>query len=272
MQILGYGFIMPIYCWIHLASSHTAAAGCKNRAREITIRKTTALATLPVSICIGYIIPSILMSLPFRSTVTKQWFGGLWQGFPLWISTCQLLLGILYPKFIIQTQDCMLHPPISSTPKYQSESTHLLSSTRILQTNLLLQTYDFALVASAFCHLIPLTLTTCNYFLPFLFSPHHHSLLILTRVFIPPPFWSQKQMKPTAMAIHHFLQYDQYIGSSAAFIWAMTLNTNSRKRATWKEVMKLWSWSMGMIILAGPGGAVVWLLRERDLRIILEEA
>ncbi|TGO10185.1 hypothetical protein BTUL_0142g00240 [Botrytis tulipae] len=269
MQILGYGFIMPIYCCVHLVSSHTAAAGGKNRAREITVRKITALATLPVSICIGYIIPSILISLPFRSTVTKQWFGGLWQGFPVWISTCQLLLGILYPKFMFQPQNRVLHPPTSfSTLKNQNKDTRLLSPPQIQQTILLLQTYNFALTVSTFCHFLPLTLTTCNYFLPFLFPPHHHSLLTFPRIFIPPPFWSQRPMETMAMAIHHFLQYDQYIGSSAAFTWAMTLNTNSREQGTWREAVKLRIWSLGISILTGPGGAVVWLLRERDLRIV----
>lgn len=72
MQILGHGVVIPIYCNTHLATSYTATAVGKNMAREITLRKNTSLATLSISICIGYVIPLILITLPFRSKVTKQ--------------------------------------------------------------------------------------------------------------------------------------------------------------------------------------------------------
>jgi len=68
---------MPIYCCIHMDTSYTATAVGKNMAREITLRKNIALATLSISICIGYMIPPILITLPFRSKVTKQWSGGV---------------------------------------------------------------------------------------------------------------------------------------------------------------------------------------------------
>ncbi|KAF7947450.1 hypothetical protein EAE96_008538 [Botrytis aclada] len=95
MQILGYGFIMPIYTSVHLSTSPTAIPENKPKhpASAIRIRQNTPLTTLPTSIAIGYILPTILMALPFNSTVTKQWFGGLWQGFPVWIVVVQGLGG-----------------------------------------------------------------------------------------------------------------------------------------------------------------------------------
>ncbi|TEY73579.1 hypothetical protein BOTCAL_0076g00110 [Botryotinia calthae] len=67
-----------------------------------------------------------------------------------------------------------------------------------------------------------------------------------------------------AMAINHFLQYDQYIGSSAAFIWAISLNMNSKEEVTGRKAVMLWILSLGISVFA-----VVWLLREKDLRVIL---
>jgi len=78
-------------------------------------------------------------------------------------------------------------------------------------------------------------------------------------------------MPNMAIGILNFFQYDQYVGSTAAIVWAATLWVKARKQAM---SLKNWLWLAGEIfgisILAGPGAAFVYLLWNRDELILGE--
>lgn len=94
-------------------------------------------------------------------------------------------------------------------------------------------------------------------------------MLNLRDVFLPPAFYSRAHMKNMAIGIQNFFQYDQYVGSGAALVWAVTLNCNSRKgRMTWRHCISLLGEILGVGLIAGPGGALVSLMWNRDERIM----
>jgi len=76
-----------------------------------------------------------------------------------------------------------------------------------------------------------------------------------------------------AQGAQNFLQYDQYIGSTAAITWAIALHYNSTggsmstHRWAWL-VLEVWcvSW------ISGPAGALVTLMWNRDERIIEDDS
>lgn len=70
MQSIGYGFIMPLYGIFHLLTSRTAGRVDRTLAQAIRVPDLTVLKTLPWSLTIGYIIPTILMAIPLQSNKT----------------------------------------------------------------------------------------------------------------------------------------------------------------------------------------------------------
>ena len=68
---------------------------------------------------------------------------------------------------------------------------------------------------------------------------------------------------------HGFFQYDQYVGSTAVIIWAMTLRFNVRgKSMSARQWVQLASEVVGYVMVAGPTGALVMLLWIRDIEAI----
>lgn len=98
MNMFGYGFIMPIYGIVHLLSSSTATKFGPLLVTNLRPRDLTALEKLPLSIFLGYVVPTVLMCLPFPSPVLHQWLGGFWQGFPVWVTLLQYTFGWLHRR------------------------------------------------------------------------------------------------------------------------------------------------------------------------------
>jgi hypothetical protein len=77
---------MPIYAIVHLLCSPTAANMTPEVAQNTRPLSADLLEGLVTSMILGYIIPTVLMAIPFSSPVLHQWLGGLWQGYPVWVS------------------------------------------------------------------------------------------------------------------------------------------------------------------------------------------
>jgi hypothetical protein len=79
-------------------------------------------------------------------------------------------------------------------------------------------------------------------------------------------------MPNMAVGILNFFQYDQYIGSTAAIIWAVALHVKARKRAM---SLESWLWLAGEIfgisVVAGPGAALVSLIWNRDELVLSDD-
>ena len=255
MQGLGYGFAMPLYAISHLLISPTATPASPVLAHAVLMRDVLFVKTLVPSIMLGYVLPSILMAIPLFSPILHQWLGGLWQGFPVWISLLQYAWKFRNLRFdpTIREDD----PPLNDD--------RTTASDRIKEVKALHGAYFFAFGVSAATHLTTFGIFGARQLFPLLFSPE----LNFGDVLLPPMFYSCAHMKNMAIGIQNFFQYDQYVGSTAALVWAMTLHCNSRKeKMTWRQ----WMWLSGKILwatmIAGPGGALASLMWDRDMRVI----
>lgn len=259
MQGLGYGFVMPIYAISHLLTSGTAIRVGPALADAVRTQDLIYLESLISSIIVGYILPTVLMVFPLSSAVLHQWFGGLWQGFPIWVELLQYIrrtrhriMGIL-----VDGNDAFSnHKPLS--PSHRTKEIKTLHGA-----------YLFAFALSALTQWTTFGIIWCRDLFPSLISP----TLTFRDVFVPPVFYSHAPMRSMAIAIHNFFQYDQYVGSAAAIAWAIALHCNSR--ATPMR-LKHWCWLVGEVLsaslIAGPAGALVSLMWNRDERIISNDS
>ena len=125
--------------------------------------------------------------------------------------------------------------------------------------------YIFAFGISAATHLTTFGIFGARQLFPSIFS----SELNFGDVLLPPMFYSRAHMKNMAIGIQKFFQYDQYVGSTAALVWAVTLHCNSRKeKMTWRLWMWLSARIVGATMISGPGGALALLMWNRDMRVI----
>ena len=94
---------------------------------------------------------------------------------------------------------------------------------------LLSRVYSFAFICCVASQLGPLMVTLAVAVCPAVFPPHLRAAWAVTEVFAPPPFYTSETMRSMGAAMHGFFQYDQYVGSTAAVIWASALYVNSRR-------------------------------------------
>lgn len=247
MQGLGYGFTMPLYGIAHLLTSKTTGKFCQGFAEALKITNLQFLEDLPVALIVGYFLPTILMAFPLPSNSVHQWLAGLWQGFPVWVLLVQWIL--------------------SHVRKFWGKT--LLPGSRIENRHLLHGAYMFAFSSTCITHVCTLATITARRFFPSMFSPLAQETLTFSKVFIPPYFRDPGPMESMASGIHNFFQYDQYIGSTAALAWAAAISLASKKDGL---VLSEWVWLVkelvGVGVIAGPAGALVALMCNRDERLL----
>lgn len=268
-QFPGYAFTMPLYALAHLHCSRTALNDPRSLAKEVRPREIIFLRTLVPSIVLGYLIPTVLMCLPF-SWFVHQWIAALWQGFPLWVFTLQYILGFAYRRF---------GPNFGSVSRGMATTISLEQSSVVheqplggdhtLEMNALNTVYLFSIGVSTFTHLATVSLVLSRILFPKLFSKFALEALSFQQVFLPPASYLSLPMKSMGVAILNFFQYDQYVGAVATVTWAMILwchsqRSGNRRRGFVKQMGK----TLVISILAGPGTAFVALVWDRDLRLI----
>ncbi|KAI1103759.1 hypothetical protein F4804DRAFT_216143 [Jackrogersella minutella] len=266
MQATSYGGTMPLYALLHLITSPAAEDAGPALLEAVPTSELSELWALPQAFMLGYVLPAVLMSVPLFSNPVHQWFGGLWQGSPIFSMFLQKLLAFRFerhppPRAVCDSQK--LSPSNSKQSSTNSQSSILLA--RAQERDLLTRAYVFAFIWCVVSQLVPLILIMAVRFCPSVFPSGLHEAWTIYNVFVPPPFWSIKQMKSMATGMHDFFLYDQYVGSTAAVIWSFALYLNSREmseRIT--DWVKLGLALAALLVVSGPAGACVWLMWERD--------
>ncbi|KAI1454018.1 hypothetical protein F4805DRAFT_338317 [Annulohypoxylon moriforme] len=271
MQATSYGGTMPIYAMIHLITSPAAQESGPLLLEATASSKLSELWALPQAFTLGYVIPAVLMSVPLFSNTVHQWFGGLWQGSPIFSMLIAKLLAVGFarnpPSQDISDNKKLSHlspkqqPPTSP----QSPVSLVRGQEKAQEKELLAKAYLFAFAWCVVSQLIPLILILAVHIYPSAFPSQLREAWTIFNVFMPPPFWSTEKMESMATGMHDFFLYDQYVGSTAAIVWTFGLYLNSRttpiKIADWA---KLVSTIVALSVLTGPAGAAVWLMWERD--------
>ena len=207
------------------------------------------------------------MAIPFRSHVLHQWLGGLWQGYPVWVSLIHYGIKVVRSRRANKSNEPK--PPDTTTANGTGTRSY---AARIDEEMALHRAYLFAFAVSASTNIVTFSiLASCKLFSS-LFPSHILTALTLKSVFIPPPFWSRAPMPNMAVGILNFFQYDQYVGSTAAIVWAVALRIKARKQAM---SLESWLWLAGEIsgiaFVAGPGAALVSLVWNRDEMVLNDD-
>jgi len=246
MQIFGYGNIMPIYACLHLFTSPAATADTA-AIRPRSLAPVGLDAVVP-AFGIGYLIPSCLFAYPFASGALRQWLVVLWQGFP------HNVVGWQYLFSRMPTGRSYSAPPEARS---WSRDYRALSDV-----------YDFAFRVGAAAQILVYAILAAAYLIPSVFPVALADTLTFGDVFVPGHFHSHRKMDSLGSAMHTMFLYDQYAGSVAALIWAVTLYVTSTgkpvtARLTWDVVR----WSL----LAGPAGALVRVIQLRDRVLLVDD-
>ncbi|KAB5540309.1 hypothetical protein GE09DRAFT_253672 [Coniochaeta sp. 2T2.1] len=248
MQLLGYGVIIPLYGIVHLLTSPASAA---NNEQQTRIANLEDLEAFPLALFVAYIVPAILMSIPVLSDPTRQWFGAVWQGVPIWSTVWQKIF-------------------VAYLRRNNRRGFAASTNARGRERRLLGRVYRFAFAACLVGQLVPLAIIAAARLCPSLFPPGVADVLTFWDVFVPPPFWTGEKMKDMASGIHGFFQYDQYVGSLGAVTWAVALYVKARGGLGMRDWVRLGVGLVGLGVVAGPIGVVVWLIWCREEKLLSE--
>ncbi|KAK8093494.1 FAD-dependent monooxygenase [Apiospora hydei] len=184
IQYCGYFVTMPIYCYVYLLSS-------SSQSRSTTV-SATAARMIPISTLVGYVFPTVVMSLSsLHSGQSRQVAVAFWQNFPVWVATIQWAL--MWGSSSMPTAD-------DAPSKAASHSTNMAFG------NVLSRIYRAVALISGLMHvagLVPIVLAT---FFPehlIALSPMHLDSSTLQSLqggnfFLPPKWDSRAQI--TGMA------------------------------------------------------------------------
>ncbi|KAK5946107.1 hypothetical protein PMZ80_000247 [Knufia obscura] len=199
IQSCGMALTSPAYLLLHLYTSGTITSPSPS---DLEIPES-ALRALPYSISLGFIAPTIAMSLPSPAYLTHQqkiYAVLIWQLFPLWT---QLIQSILQNTVFASTST-------STSPKRQIKS--------------LRRVYKFALYLSTHCHIAAGSFSAATVLFPGLFSAHAREQLAPLHIFVPPnPFMASTKVSGLAEGAFWFLQFDLLISGVAYWVWGLTV-------------------------------------------------
>ena len=209
------------------------------------------LMGIPVSMVIGYVLPTILMSLPAPSILDhdlKQKLMTFWQFFPIWVSVVQAVVPYLLPSF---------------EKANGASSIHLPRSMRVLYAGLL--------TTAGFGQASTMAAMAMSKLFPGLFAPEFVGVFDPFRVFVPSAISPSTKMASIGAGTHLLLQYDQLIGSMSMALWSTVLFINTFRSGTTKQsVALIIVGGIIMMALTGPLGYVTTCIWARDELIAAE--
>ena len=253
---MSFAISTPVYLFIHLLTSPISKPFTSAHGSSALFVSTYDLTIIPISVTLGYIIPSLLTIFPACSPTafpTHQYLVAFWQAFPLWTMlvqwalklVCTLILG---PDTAAKTE---------KSPQTAASTTYLNYASRV---------YTFVLV---FCMATHLPAVVLSLLPPDIIPKSMPALAYFVRpsftsTFIPPLPLGQP-IKDLADGVHVFLLWDMYIGSAAGLLWAVVLYQNAYREmqptaSNMSLAMKVIIWT----VLGGPVTAWTIVMWERD--------
>ncbi|EOD44034.1 putative fad binding domain protein [Neofusicoccum parvum UCRNP2] len=229
-QLMGIGKIAPLY---YLVSLFTSNSPLYTRTTGRSIPASVAKALLP-ALCIGYVIPTILMFLPYDDLATQQNRIAFWQPFPIYVAAL---------TFGISSLICLVDPG-------QPLDLELFE----LKDVLALQAgYAFAFFATAATHISAVFYILAN------------SSTSISEVFFnlprPGAAWGE-----VANPVFVFFKYDMLLCFAAVFVWCLYSILELRRTGyiTSEQAVKAAAVTTAAQLVVGPGAAYsgVWAWRE----------
>lgn len=247
VAIIGYACVAPLWFALHLWLSPTATSP---KDYQLIVDVPVKLAIAPISILVGFGLPSLLMCLPAPNVVsfeTKQTWTGIQQGWAIWIGITQ---------FILTTVAMILD---------QRASILTEADKRAKTIKYLRRAYAFAIISSASSHLAAWTLSLLAYAFPVLFSTTYLSQLQPAHIFVP--VWPFGPHKVTVLAdgALWFLQWDIAVGVTSTLLWGLALRVAAKQEKTTVLQFVIGAVKIGVVALVlGPCGTAAVALWARD--------
>ncbi|KAJ5563248.1 hypothetical protein N7535_008412 [Penicillium sp. DV-2018c] len=243
-QVLTFAFGIPLACAMQLGCSITAR---RPNADNIRVPRAV-LAILPIVFIVGFMGPTAAMSLPAPDVISvdmKQIAIAIWQPWPAYVS---ILSTVGY--FIL-------------SPFFANNQRASMSSLRWV--------YASAFVHASLTHIVAWTVSLATVIVPGLFAGSVRESLHPANIFIVALPWSGLTVNTLGDGVQVFLQWDYAIGTTGVLIWAISLY-----RVAHKQLLNTVAWPSLLLkvalltVLAGPVGAAVELIWERDELVFAE--
>lgn len=245
MQSIGFACIAPLWMILHLAKSPTVDG---EKVHDI-VANPVQIVLAPISVVIGYIVPSVVMCLAAPTTIsfeTKETWTAIQQGWPLWIYISQHLL-----TFLVQVAS-------EHDTGFEDEDIDLIRRRLRLA-------YGFGILSSASGHLISWFLSILAYVFPIIFNSSFANTIQPFKIFLPEPPFPPTKANTLGDGALWFLQWDLLIGSTSALLWALTLRTTAkREEATVPQLLGYSLIAGAIALVAGPAGCAVIAIWSRD--------
>lgn len=249
VQNAAYAVILPIYLALHLWTSPLTSS--KRLSHYLVDTPNTAAVF--GSMILGYVLPSIVMSLPAPSVISfdqKQVYIAIWQFFPVWVSLFQAILPHVLPN--VEEQ----HSAKSSTQQASN-------TMRVLYIGLL----TFAGIGQ----ISTASLLLVSKFFPVIFAPEFRGAFNPGKVFLPAAISPSTRMPSIGAGAHQLLQYDEYVGSAAMVFWGTVLFANTYRNLQCRQnVASLLAQGTAAMLLTGPLGYATACIWARDELVIAE--
>lgn len=206
---------------------------------------------MAISMILGYILPTVLMSLPAPSIIDhdlKQWLMAIWQFFPVWVSVVQGVVPYLLPRL----------GKAKAVPDAPT-----LRSMRVLYIGLI--------AAAGIGQISTMALMATSKFFSGLFAPEFAGVFNPSNVFLPAAVSPSIKMPSIGAGALLLFQYDHLIGSASMCLWSTVLFVNTYRNGAIKQSMALMVvGGVTMMTLTGPLGFVTACIWARDEMIIGE--
>ena len=241
MQNATYAIVVSIWCIVYLSTSPLISS------RHITniLVDVPNIMGIAIALTLGYVLPTVLMSLPAPSIVNydlKQWLMTVWQFFPIWVSMVQGIVSYLLSK---------LRKPS------QAPTTHIIRPMRVLYAGLL--------TVAGIGQVSTMTLVATSKFFPGLFAPEFVGVFDFSSVFLPAVITPSIKMPSIGAGALLLFQYDQSIGSTSMVLWSTVLFINTyRNGAIHQNGALMIVGGIILMALTGPLGYATACIWARD--------
>ncbi|KLJ13428.1 hypothetical protein EMPG_11618 [Blastomyces silverae] len=246
LQLFTFGVILPIYAAVHLFTSRTLPA---RQIIDIPSRSLTGVNLIPLSVILGYLLPSLAMVLPETTTTgfflpSTQERIAFWQPWPIWL-------------WLIHSTITRITALFSSPVPNSQSAKHTRSALR--------RVYAFAFTITAVPHIAAWSLSLTAAIFPILFDQDVATALHPARVFLNAMPWSGVQAKSFGEGALWFLQWDQVVGVGGMLLWAVDLYVAAHRARKVNVGCVGLAVKVGLLCaVSGVAGAVVELMWERD--------
>ncbi|KAK2877275.1 hypothetical protein FQN49_001280 [Arthroderma sp. PD_2] len=244
-QMATFGVIMPLFFAIHLV---TSLAVLRPTAKNTSI-PIHELWCLPLSMALGFLLPTLAMSLPESLTeplFSKQAAIAFWQPWPLWMY--------------------FIHVSLSKAASLFAACGTVDTATQRRRTRTALRyVYSFAFASAAVPHLLTWSISLSACLFPMLFESVVRPALEPRNAFFNTLPWSSASPSSVGEGSLWFLQWDQLTGTVAALAWAIRMYIGVHAARKLRVCGLGLAVKTGLICLvSGYAGAAVELLWERD--------